>query len=163
MCTQEIFELCMCVQSSVTPSPEHTYISLKQHHSYEQMRDTHKLQCRYGNLNMNSSTFNREIKPAFGLLAAACKYYQPGIIRYDDRKEGLLGSWNHVAFFDDVFTMIWDGAPFEAFGPTSWFRDDGIGASELQSGKYNTTVYKMHLGCGFHGCIHGASGLHLGF
>ena len=73
-----------------------------------------------------------------------------------------MGLWNHTAHFDDVFTMLWDGYPLEVCSPGTWQDDGGIGAQELRSGKYNTTVYKGHLGIGMHGCVHGHTGLHLG-
>ena len=142
---------------------ELTYIALKQHHCYEHYRDAHKLQCTNGAMNMNQTAFQTDIKAAFGVLAAACDWAKPRIINYEERHSGLLGLWNHGAHFDDVFTVIWDGFPIEAAQPGAWLPDEGIGARDLvNKSKYNACIYKGHLGIGFHGCILGESGLHLG-
>jgi len=132
-------------------------------------KDAYKLTCPGGRINVDETALYRKVVPAFAVVSAACAWAKPEIMAYADRKEGLLGLWNHGAHFDDVFTLIWDGAPFEAWGPGAWMGDGGIeagvltiGASELQSGKYNTTVYKGHFGIGFHGCLHADSGPHLG-
>ena len=55
-----------------------------------------------------------------------------------------------------------DGYPIEVYAPIAPINDEGIGAQGLRSGKYNTTVYKGHMGIGFHGPIFANSGLHLG-
>jgi len=86
--------------------PELTWISLKQHHSYHQVRDVHHLQCDYGAVQMNPTSFQRKIRPAFGILSAACAWAKPTVIRWADRLEGLTGLWNHVAHFDDCFTGV---------------------------------------------------------
>ena len=112
---------------------------------------------------MNETAFKTTLTPAFGLVAAALKWAKPNIINYEDRCSGLLGLWNHAAHFDDVFTLIWDGFPLEAYQPSQWLNESGIGASELcNKAKYNACIYKGHLGIGFHGCIHADCGLHLG-
>ena len=140
-----------------------TYIALKQHHSYEHVRDAHKLQCKYGAVNMNETAFQTQIRTAFGTVAAACAWAKPRVINYEERCTGLLGLWNHGAHFDDVFTLIWDGFPVETCQPGQWMPMHGIGARDLvNKSKYNACIYKGHLGIGFTGGIHGDSGLHLG-
>ena len=122
---------------------------------------------------MAESCFDRVVIPCLKRLAEVLRAWRPQVIRPRDRKEGFLGSWNHVEWFpfnvtytpDGYPNIVWKSATWEldvqkhakARALLGWTDDDlrrgQIGTRYLKSGKYNTAVIKSMLIIALNGLI----------